>query len=332
MVTHLLDSAHQVPKQISDSLSEKLQLGILDTGLIVPGKTASDVIKETLLFASTAESLGYSRYWLTEHHESFFAWASPEIILPLIAQRTNKIRVGTAGILLYFYKSLKIAEIFRLLEVLYPKRIDLGVAAGIAADKTAMQALYESLDRQEVIKNNLYGDKVEELIAYLTNNFPQGHRFEKGATPTIDEIPEVWLLGTGTGNMRLAAAQGTAFGYSIFHGPSKCDPTVLQQYRDKFKPSKILAKPHCNLTLSVICAETESQAKKQQILFEKVDKTSRINVVGNPNQCQEQILEIQEKYQVDEIILFSLWHIFEKRKLSYEMLAEVLDLPKAAIG
>jgi len=310
-----------------NQLSKALRLGIIDTGLISQDQTAASVINETLLFASLAESLGYSRYWLTEHHEPFFAWASPEIIMPLIAERTNTIHIGTAGILLYFYSPLKIAEIFRLLEALYPGRIDLGVAAGVVADEVGIQALYEGLDFQEAVKKNLYGKKVDTLIDYLSNNFPKGHRFEQGATPIIQKIPEVWLLGTGSRNMQLAATQGTAFSYSIFHGCSKCDSTILAKYRDKFKPSKMLTQPRCNVAVAGICAETEVQAKKQQILFEKVDQgLTRVNVVGTPEQCNEQIIEIQQKYQVDDIMFLSLWHIFEQRKKSYEMLSNVFDL------
>ncbi len=306
---------------------KSLQLGVLDIGWITPGKTAIEVINETLMSASLADSLGYSRYWLAEHHEPSFAWASPEIMLTLIAQSTNRIRVGTAGILLYFYSPLKIAEVFRLLEVLYPNRVDLGIAAGIAGDEETIQALASGFNIKQAINNNLYEHKSNTLFDYMIEYFPSEDRFAGKANAANNEIPKMWLLGTSGGsNMQLAAARGTAFSYSLYHSCSQCDPNVIDKYYNKFQPSIMLDKPKCNLALSIVCAETEAEAKQQQTLVEKIDKTSRVNVVGTPEQCQEQLLEIQHQYQVSEIIIISSWHIFEQRKLSYQMLAEVFNL------
>lgn len=310
----------------SDSMPA-LQLGVLDIGLITPGKTAANVIQETLSSVSLADSLGYSRYWLTEHHDPGFAWASPEIMLTLIARQSDRIRIGTAGILLYFYSPLRIAEIVRLLEVLYPQRIDLGITSGIA-DKATIKALAVNFDLQQALKNNLYDEKVTKLIDFLTNNFPANHHFAAGATPTMSEVPPIWLMGAGKGrNLRLAAEKGTAFSYSLYHAFSKQEPQVLQEYRSRFQPNSRLSEPKCNLAVSVVCGETEAEAKKQQILVEKIDRTSRVNVVGTPEQCQEQLLEIQHQYQVSEIIIISSWHLFARRQSSYQMLSEVLDLP-----
>ena len=308
----------------SDS-TKSLQLGVLDFGMITPGKTAQEVIQETLASASLADSLGYSRYWLTEHHEPSFAWASPEIMLTLIAQSTKRISVGTAGILLYFYSPLKIAQVFRLLEVLYPKRIDLGIAGGIPADRETMQALAPGFDIEAAAKNDLYGQKVSQLIDYLTDNFRIDGKI-LDAAPKIKEIPPMWLLGTGNKNMQKAALLGTAFCYSLYHACSKKDPNIVREYRHKFQPGLVMREPKCNLAVSVVCAETEAKAMQQKILVEKIDKTSRVNVVGTPKQCKEQLLEIQHQYQVSEIIMISPWHIFQQRQLSYQMLAEVLNL------
>ncbi len=248
---------------------KSLQLGVLDIGWITPGKTAIEVINETLKSASLADSLGYSRYWLAEHHEPSFAWASPEIMLTLIAQSTNRIRVGTAGILLYFYTPLKIAEVFRLLEVLYPQRVDLGVASGIAADSETMQTLAPGFEIKQAAKNNLYGQKVNELINYLTNKFTPDQDFALNATPNITEIPQMWLLGTGRRNMQLAANRGTAFCYSLYHACSQRDANIAQEYRHKFQSSMMLNEPKCNVAVSVVCAETEAEARQQKTLVEK---------------------------------------------------------------
>lgn len=304
-----------------------LQLGVLDNGLITPGKTVVEVIDETLKSASLADSLGYSRYWLTEHHESRFAWASPEIILTLIAGLTDRINVGTAGILLYMYSPLKIAEVFRLLEVLHPGRVDLGIAGGLPAEEKTRQALAPGFDLKQAVKSDQYRQKLDALIDYLTANPSQKDSLAIEVPPIITETPEMWLLGTGSRNMQLAAARGTAFCYSLFHDCSKRNLNILQEYRSRFQSNKMLKKPKCSLAVGVICAETEFEARQQQTL---VEKSFQVNVVGNPEQCKEQLLEIQHRYQVPEIVVISMWHIFEQRKYSYQILAEIFDLSLAS--
>lgn len=314
--------------------SPQLRLGILDPGMIDPGRTAAQRINETLMSASLADSLGYSRYWLTEHHHNSFAWASPEILLASLSQCTNRIRLGTAGILLYFYSPLKIAEIFRLLELVYPQRFDLGIAAGnLAEDNKSVRALcadISPLPESTKSRKDYYAQKVASLIAYLTNEFPLGHRFAQGATPTtqnIARIPQMWLLGTGRGSMNLGAAKSTAFSYSLCHGYSACDPNILAEYRSLFQPNQILSQPKCNVAVAGICAKTETEAKQQKLAFDHTFKgTTKVNVVGTPEQCKEQLLEIQQQYHVDEIIFMSASSSFEQRQFSYEMLAESLNL------
>ena len=322
---HLASKSQNLDLNTRSNSTPSLQLGVLDVGWIPPGNTAANVVRDTLKSVSLADSLGYSRYWFTEHHDSYFAWASPEIMLTLAAQQSDRIRIGTAGILLYFYSPLRIAEVARLLEVMYSRRIDLGITSGIA-DEAAIEALATNFDLQQARENNLYEEKVTKLIDFLTNNFPANHHFAAGATPTMSEVPSIWLMGTGDRNLRLAAQKGTAFSYSLYHASSKQDPQVLQEYRGRFQPN-ILREPKCNLAVSVVCAETEAEATKQQALIEKIDRTSRVNVVGTAEQCREQLLEIQHQYQVSEIIIISSWHLFGRRQSSYQMLSEVLGLP-----
>ena len=322
------------PPKAKDESPPKLRLGILDPGMIGDGKTAAQTINETLMSASLADSLGYSRYWLTEHHHNSFAWASPEILLASLAQCTNQIRLGTAGILLYFYSPLKIAEIFRLLELVYPQRFDLGIAAGnLAEENIAVRELcadISPLPKSIKLRKDYYAQKVASLIAYLTNEFPLGHRFAQGATPTtqdIARIPQMWLLGTGRGSMNLGAAKSTAFSYSLCHGYSACDPSIIAKYRSQFCKNQILSQPKYNIAVAGICAETETEAIQQKLAFDRnFQGTTKVNVVGTPEQCQEQLLEIQQQYHVDEIIFMSASSSFEQRQLSYEMLAEVLNL------
>lgn len=322
---------HTTPTDLlpqSDRASaSKLKLGIIDPGMMSSGKTARQTIEETLLSASLADSLGYSRYWLAEHHESSFAWACPEMLLASLAKCTDRIQLGTAGILLFYYSPLKIAEIFRLLELVYPQRFDIGLAAGNLADEGELtRELYGDILPAKELRNNIYSQKVDSLMAYLTNKFPPGHRFAEGATPTqkqVGFVAPLWLMGTGKGSMYLAAKKGQAYSYSLFHGASKCDPSILQEYRSQFQPNEILTKPLCNIAVSGFCAENAAEAKRQKIEFDHDFRgTTRVNVFGTLTQCTEQLLEIQARYQVDEIIWLSVAKSFEQRQLEYQMLAE----------
>lgn len=326
-IRHNSHAKWQSPQQEADA-SSQLKLGILDSGLMSPGKTAAQTIKETLLSASLTDSLGYSRYWLTEHHNPTFAWGNPEILLILIAQHTKQIRPGTAGILLFFYSPLKIAEIFHFLEIVYPGRCDLGIAAGSLTEENEIVRIlssdYSLPPESRESRQQYYSEKVTSLIAYLSQGIFTKH---SSANHTITNSPPIWLLGTGRGNMTLAAMRGTAFSYSLCHGYSKCDPSILSEYRSKFQSSQLLPAPKCNIAVAGICAETEVEARQQKLLFDRsFNGTTKINVVGTPKQCKEQLLEIQHQYQVDEIIYLSAAPSFAQRQLSYEMLAEVLNL------
>ena len=304
-----------------------MHLGVLDFGLISRNKDPGAAIRETVQLAQLSEKLGFSRYWLAEHHEPYFAWASPEILAPLILQQTNRIRVGVAGFLLHFYSPLKIAEIGRVLESLYPGRFDLGVAAGLSEEITR-QALSPGFDLQHSQTTRLYGKKVVELIDYLRSRFPKGHRFANGPTPIGQRSPVVWLMGTGKGkgSMFLASSQGTAYSYSLFHGDSSEGPATLEEYRQGFQASPELSESCANIALTIICAETEAAAAHQRLFIEALKIVNAVNVCGTPEQCREQLLDLRHRYGVDECILVPLWESFEDRARTFRLLSEAFAL------
>jgi luciferase family oxidoreductase group 1 len=308
-----------------------IKLGVIDFGIITEGKTARQVLEESKRLAPLAESLGYTRYWMVEHHESHYAWACPEVMIPFIAQQTESIRVGSAAVLLPLYSPLKVAEVFRLLECLYPGRVDLGVCAGVPLDEVALRALLDEEGEEPPEKvSGRYERKLERLLDYLRCRFPEGHRFERGATPAGENSPPVWLMGTGPGNVKLSASHGTSFSYSLFHRASRHDPSLTRRYCDTFKPSAGLSAPQFNVAFSCICAETEEKARRQKEQVERWLKGGIVvNLSGTPEQCGEQILEMQDRYAAEEFIVHSLWHSYEERVASYHMLAEALDLDAA---
>jgi len=310
----------------SPSSAPALRLGVLDFGQFFPPQTADDLLAATRRYAPLAESLGYSRYWLTEHHEPSMSWANPEIMVPLLADRTSRIRLGTAGTLLYFYSPYRVAETFALLERLHPGRIDCGLAAGVSAGPVR-EALRPGFDAAREHYAGDYGKRVGELLDYLRGNFPPDHQFARGPVPVGTRVPSIWLLGLGVGNRILASRHGTHFSYSLIHGGSRQDPAIIRAYRDEFQPSAELAAPVCNVACSVICAATEAAAAAQRVIFERhVGGSTLVNVCGTPDQCREQLLALAEKFAVDELVFTSLWHLLPQREDSYRMLADVMGL------
>jgi luciferase family oxidoreductase group 1 len=254
-------------------------------------------------------------------------------MLPVLAERTSHIRLGTAAILLNLYSPLKIAEIFRLLATLYPGRIDLGVCAGLAADPAANSALLQCAEGEIGRVHAGYESKIESLLAYLYNEFPANHRFAKGATPQTAATAVVWLMGTGPNSTVLSARHGTRLSYSLFHRSSQQDPDDVQQYRDSFKSNPHLREPVCNIAFTCICADLESEARKQQRRVESlVQGDIYVNVIGSPEQCRDQILDIRERFHADEITVYSMWDEFTRRCDACDMLAEQLEIAKPSIA
>lgn len=297
-------------------MNTPLNLGILDFCDVHPNQTDIYSLSSTIELARHADALGYSRYWLAEHHEWGTAHASPELLIPVIAGLTQKIRVGTAGVLLSFYSPLKVADNFKLLELLFSERIDLGIARGLT-DESISQALLGGKTKYK--DYSVYQEKVDNLIAYLHN---QG---KIPAKPYSANSPEVWVLGSGNSSMPLAAQNGVAYSHSLLHSGFDGNPLILQEYRETFqaKSGQMLA-PKYNIAIAGICAETETDV--QRLLKPSQDDCIVASVTGTPSQCKKKLQELQERYEVDEIIFMDLCRKFEDRVRSYELLAAEFGL------
>jgi luciferase family oxidoreductase group 1 len=291
-----------------------MRLSVLDLGVVFGDKTPQDALAETRELVVIAEELGYSRYWLAEHHEAHYAWASPEIMIADLAPRTHHIRIGSAAVLLCMYSPLKVAEVFRNLGRLYPDRVDLGVCAGVPLDKDLFAGLLDASDVPEYKNVSAkYPDKVERLLGHLNEVNP--------------ETPEVWLQGSGVGNVILAARHGTCFSYSQFHRGSAQDPALIRRYRDEFVSTVRYAKPVCNIAVSMVCAEKPRDAERQKKRVEQlIGNDMSINISGTPAHCAEELTTLGERFDVDEIVVHSMWDDTRAHIDSYVMLAEVLRL------
>src|SRR4051812_40477155 len=177
-------------------MAKELTLSVVDQSPVRQGGTAADALRETIALAVATEKLGYKRFWVAEHHSlPGFAGTTPEIMVGQIAAHTNTIRVGSGGVMLSHYSALKVAETFRVLEALYPGRIDLGIGRAPGSDPRTAAALAYPGEARDV---RYFPEQVDDVMAYLADTLDPAHPFagvHAGPTPTA--MPEIWLLGSG---------------------------------------------------------------------------------------------------------------------------------------
>jgi luciferase family oxidoreductase group 1 len=300
-----------------------LSHSILDFGVIAPGRAGADVLAESLALAARADELGYCGLWLSEHHEAHYCWAGPEVMAAALAQRTRRLCIGTAALLLPLRNPLAVAETFRSLEALTPGRIALGVCASVPLDRVALTALAESAS---VLPESLtvnFAIKLDSLIAHLHGDFPPDHRFGSGATPCFATLPPVWVMGSGGHSAAIAAARKTNYAHSLFHRNSRMAPEITSSYRTAHPRGRVALAATC------ICGETESAVAEQRQLVEHwLGGDLRIVISGTPERCRDQILELADRFQADEVILLHAWHVPGPRIAAIEALAELLGLRK----
>ncbi len=336
-------------------------LGVLDQSPIRGGGTAAAAINETLQLAEFTDRLGFHRYWLAEHHNSGgLASATPEILIAQVAAHTQRIRVGSGGIMLSHYSSLKVAESFRMLEALYPGRIDMGIGRAPGSDGRTAQALAYGPGSLGV---EHFPEQLMDLYGFLANDFPAGHPFRGiRAMPEGAGMPEPWLLGSTFYGAGYAAQLGWGFSFAQFINPEGGENTI-RDYRKQFKPSPMLTEPRASIGVSVTCAETEAEAERlswsrwcwlimagqnqrrgipspeEAIAFPYtsndrvyIDHMRSLSVYGNPEQVRAKLLRLGELYDVDEFIVVTITYDFAARLRSYELLAQAFDLqPPAAV-
>jgi luciferase family oxidoreductase group 1 len=329
-----------------------LILSVLDQSVISKGDSANIALQKTVKLAQYTENLGYSRFWLAEHHNTNgIAGSSPEVLISHIASKTKKIRVGSGGVLLPQYSPYKVAENFKVLEALYPNRIDLGIGRSPGGSMSTRLALTDGIRKSL----NEFPRQVKDLQGFLHNHLPTEHPFhDVKAFPVAESVPELWLLGITHRGARLAAENGTAFTYGHFITPDN-GIQALDYYYRHFQPSPSLAEPKANVCVFVVCAATQDQAEElalsQDIWLLAVEKgmDTRIPsveeaknirlsqeermkvlqnrkraIVGTPQTVKDEILRLSEIYQTEEfMIICNVFH-FEDKLQSYTLLAEAL--------
>ena len=325
-------------------------LGILDQSPIPEGSTGADALRNSVDLARLGESLGYYRYWVAEHHGTpMLAGAAPEILIAEIAAATERIRVGSAGIMLPHYSPLKVAETFSILCGFHPGRIDLGVGRAPGTDPRTMFALQR--DRRAGSPDD-FPEQFAELLAYLEDDFPDKHPFARlAALPGGDERPDVWLLGSSQQSAVWAAELGLPYSFADFINPAGAE--LAQLYRERFRPSRRREKPHVGVTVSVVCAETDEEARRlassqrmaiallragRSIAVPSVERAleflagndeitpGRRLIAGSPARVVDELEEVADAYEADEVMAVTIVYDHEARRRSYELLAEAASL------
>lgn len=331
-----------------------VRLSVLDQSPIREGGTAADALNESIELAQHVEALGYHRYWLAEHHGSEgLAGPSPEIMITRIGAETSHIRVGSGGVMLPHYSPYKVAENFRLLETLFPGRVDLGIGRAPGSDFATSRALaYGSKIGAEYFPN-----MIQDLNGFLTDSTPADHPLgQVKARPKIDNIPPIWLLGSSDYSGAYAAHFGLAFSFAHFINPVGGEQ-VMQAYFEKFQPSPGVPEPLGNIGVFVVCAETEAEAERiaktrdlQRLRADqgyhgpmpsieeaeaykysppeqqRVDYNRARTILGDPVQVKSQLLELADRYDVDELVVLTNVYNFADRKRSYALLADAFAL------
>jgi luciferase family oxidoreductase group 1 len=333
-----------------------ISLSVLDQSPVRSGGTPADTFAETVRLAQAAERLGYRRYWLAEHHGSEdFAGSAPEIMITRVAAATSKIRVGSGGVMLSHYSPFKVAETFRVLETLYPGRIDLGIGRAPGADHITSVALaYGS-----PIGVEYFPTKIADLTAFLTGGRPATEALAPvHVNPRGDTMPEIWLLGSSDESARYAAHFGLAFSFAQFISPLGGE-AVVDAYRRDFRPSPLLAAPRASIGVFVICADTEVEARRlgrsrdlwrlridrgerkpypsveeaeaypytpQELAH--IERNRRRSFFGAPEPLKAQLTELAAQFGVEELVILTITHDPAARLRSYELLAQAFGLAR----
>jgi luciferase family oxidoreductase group 1 len=237
-----------------------IQLSVLDLSPVTTATPGAAALRNTLDLARLADGLGYKRYWLAEHHNlPSIASSSPEIMIGQVAAMTRQIRVGSGGVMLTNHAPLMVAERFKVLEALFPGRIDLGLGRAPGTDQITSYALRR---RQDPRDGDDFLERFQELILLERGGFPQDHPFRHlRAVPADVALPPIWLLGSSGYSAELAAAVGMGFAFA-HHFAEHDAESAMVAYRAHFKPSPELPQPYAILATAAIVADTDAEAER----------------------------------------------------------------------
>ncbi|HFU4466390.1 TPA: MsnO8 family LLM class oxidoreductase [Streptococcus suis] len=327
-----------------------MKISLLDYGLLDEGRTYQEAWQDSLALVQAADRLGYHRFWLAEHHNVHaLTIGSPEVVIPYLASQTQRIHLGSGGIMGLHYSPYKIAELAASLETLFPGRVDIGLgnSTGTALVKEHMRSQFQP---------SQFDQWVQQFTGYLT-----GKDESIGLSPKLASSPEIFTLGMGGQSMALSAKEGLGYVFGSFpyipHDPVETAGKLAQDYRRDFQPSDIMVQPHFALALFVVIAETsqeaENLAKSLDIWMlgkqdfnefthfpslatyqtyelteqdrERIAQHRSRMMIGNPAEVKEQLERLVAACQPDELLFIPLVSGIDNRLKTIELLAQIVE-------
>lgn len=337
-----------------------MRLTVLDQSTVVTGRSPDTSIRESIALASYCESLGYSRYWCAEHHNSESqAGTAPEILMAAIAATTKRIRIGSAGIMLPHYSSLKVAEQFRVLDAIAPGRIDLGLGRAPGSDGLTAYAL----NPQAATAADQFPAGVRDLLAWVGGgDLVENHPFRTvRAQPAGPTKPEVWILGSSDYGAQVAAYFGLPFCFAHFITDGRGAMEALNLYREGYRPSERFPAPYATMCVWAMAAPTQEEAAwlfrsrelwrlgRDRGVFTalpspeeaaayaysdgemaRIERMRTRALYGTPDVVGTKLRALAEEHGVDEVAILTTLHDPDARRRSYALLAQEFDLGATA--
>jgi len=324
-------------------------LSVLDLSPVAAGSSGAVALRNSLDLAKFADRLGYTRYWVAEHHNlPSIASTAPEIMIGQIAAATERIRVGAGGVMLPNHAPLMVAERFKVLEALFPGRIDLGLGRAPGTDPVTSYALRRRHDMADD-----FLERLQELLLFESKGFPDDHPFRTiRAMPADIALPPIYLLGSSDYSAELAASIGAGFSFA-HHFASYDAVDAMRRYRAHFRLGAAREQPHAILAVHVVCADSDEEAQKLAATvdlnfvrrakgeylplaspedaqaypytpgdFAKIRLGRRRVFVGDVARVRERLTPLIEATQADEVMITTMLYDHGARKHSYELLAE----------
>ena len=327
--------------------------------MIVTGRSPAASIRETVALAQLCDTLGYHRYWVSEHHSTeSIAGSAPEVLLAALAMVTRRIRLGSAGVMLPHYSSLKVAEQFRVLEALAPGRIDLGLGRAPGGDGRTAFALNPNADKAA----EFFPSQVRDVMAWVGGTeLPANHPFrDVKAQPQGPGMPEVWILGSSNYGAQVAAHFGLPYCFAYFFSEGLGARDALDLYRDTYKPSALHPEPYSAICVLAMAAETQADADRLFVprevwraerergryvplssaeeaaayVFTDAERQRNAGLrtramFGTPGVVKQRMLDVGGELEVDEMAVVTATHDPADRRRSYTLLAEAFGLGAA---
>ena len=336
-----------------------IPLSILDLSVVTTETPPAAALRNSIDLARHVDGLGYVRYWVAEHHNlSSVATPAPDVLIGQIAAATRHMRVGSGGVMLPNHAPLVVAERFKMLEALFPGRIDLGLGRAPGTDGATAYALRSRLDKRE---GDDFLERLHELMLWETREFPPGHPYNNVvAMPNDTPLPPIWLLGSSDYSSELSAQVGMGFAFA-HHFASYDAAAAMNNYHQHFRPSAWRAKPHGILGVSIVAAETDAEAERlassmdlnrlrrdrgqflplpsveEALAYPYTDSERAVVLrnrermfVGTPATVLQRLQPLLTASKPDELMVTSFIYDHEARKRSYGLLAEGFGLARAA--